>query len=104
MTEALDSDIRDDREKRRYELDVDGRTAVVMYNEAGGGLMITETIVPQELEGRGIASRMARHVLTDIRNRGLLVLPTCPFFSAYLKKHPEWADVVHPSYRIALGL
>jgi hypothetical protein len=103
MTE-LDPDIRDDREARRYELTIDGLTSVVMYNEAGGGLMITETIVPPALEGRGIASRMARHVLEDIRRRGLVVLPTCPFFAAYLKKHPEWTDVVHPSYRLALGL
>lgn len=103
MTE-LDPDIRDDREARRYELTIDGLTSVVMYNEAGGGLMITETIVPPALEGRGIASRMARHVLEDIRRRGLVVLPTCPFFAAYLKKHPEWTGVVHPSYRLALGL
>lgn len=103
MTE-LDPDIRDDREARRYELTINGLTSVVMYNEAGGGLMITETIVPPALEGRGIASRMARHVLEDIRRRGLVVLPTCPFFAVYLKKHPEWTDVVHPSYRLALGL
>lgn len=103
MTE-LDPDIRDDREARRYELTIDGLTSVVMYNEAGGGLMITETIVPPALEGRGLASRMARYVLEDIRRRGLVVLPTCPFFAAYLKKHPEWTDVVHPSYRLALGL
>lgn len=103
MTE-LDPDIHDDRDARRYELTIDGLTSVVMYNEAGGGLMITETIVPPALEGRGIASRMARHVLEDIRQRGLVVLPTCPFFAAYLKKHQEWTDVVHPSYRLALGL
>lgn len=100
----LDPEIRDDRKARRYELEAEGRTAVVMYNEAGGGLMITETLVPRELEGRGIASRMAQHVLADVRERGLLILPTCPFFAGYLKKHPDQADLVHPSYRLALGL
>ena len=106
MTDAFapDPEIRDDREAKRYALDIDGQTAVVMYNEAGGGLMITETLVPVPLEGRGIASRMARHVLGDIRQRGLLILPTCPFFAGYLQKHPEWADIVHPTYRIILGL
>lgn len=101
----LDPDIHDNREAHRYELTVDGQTAVVMYNEVGGGLLITETLVPVPLEGRGIASRMAKHVLADIRERGLLVLPTCPFFAGYLQKHPAGhADIVHPSYRIALGL
>lgn len=101
----LDPDIRDNRDAHRYELTVDGETAVVLYNEVGGGLLITETLVPVPLEGRGIASRMAKHVLADIRERGLLVLPTCPFFAGYLQKHPaEYADIVHPSYRIALGI
>jgi len=102
---SLDAEIRDNRDAHRYELTVDDQTAVVLYNEVGGGLLITETIVPIPLEGRGIASRLAKHVLTDIRDRGLLVLPTCPFFAGYIQKHPtEYADIVHPSYRIALGV
>ena len=100
----LDPEIHDNAEARRYELTVDGQTAVVLYNTTAGGLMITETIVPVPLEGRGIASRMAKHVLADLTQRGLVILPTCPFFAGYLKKHPEYADLVHPSYRIALGL
>lgn len=48
---------------------------------------------------------MAKHVLADIRERGLVILPTCPFFAGYLKKHAEhYANIVHPSYRIALGI
>jgi predicted GNAT family acetyltransferase len=102
--ENPEPEIRDDRERHRYELTIEGQTAVVLYNPVQGGLMITETLVPKPLEGRGVASRMARHVLGDLRDRGLQVLPVCPFFSAYLKKHPEWTDIVHPHYRAALGL
>ena len=101
---SLDPEIRDNAEAKRYELEVEGQTAVVIYNPVAGGLLITETIVPIPLEGRGIASRMARHVLADLKERGLLILPTCPFFAGYLKKHPEYADLVHPGYRAALGL
>ena len=102
---ATDPEIHDDRAAHRYELTVDGHMAVVIYNEVAGGLLITETIVPVPVEGRGIASRMAKHVLEDIRERGLVVLPTCPFFARYLQKHPaDYADIVHPSYRVALGI
>lgn len=100
----LDPEIRDEADAKRYALTVDGLTAVVTYNLVAGGLMVTETLVPEALEGRGIASRLARHVLADIRRRGLVVLPVCPFFAAYLKKHPEWSDIVHPTYRTTLGL
>ena len=100
----MDPEIHDNTEATRYELTVDGQTAVVIYNKVAGGLLITETIVPVPLEGRGIASRMAKHVLADLKQRDMVILPTCPFFAGYLKKHPEYAEVVHPSYRIALGL
>lgn len=100
----LDPDIRDEIEARRYVLDIDGQTAIVTYNLIEGGLMVTETLVPEALEGRGIASRLARHVLADVRARGLVILPVCPFFAGYLKKHPEWAEVVHPTYRATLGI
>ncbi|MGO4408706.1 MULTISPECIES: GNAT family N-acetyltransferase [unclassified Brevundimonas] len=100
----LDPDIHDNAEARRYELTVDGETAVVLYNPVAGGLLVTETLVPVPLEGRGLASRMARHVLADLKQRGRVILPTCPFFAGYLKKHPEYGDLVHPAYRTALGL
>ena len=100
----LDPEIRDEREAKRYALDVEGQTAVVTYNLVEGGLMVTETLVPEALEGRGIASRLARHVLADVKARGLVILPVCPFFSGYLKKHPEWGETVHPTYRAMLGI
>jgi predicted GNAT family acetyltransferase len=104
MDNPMDPEIHDNAEATRYELTVDGQTAVVIYNKVAGGLLITETIVPVPLEGRGIASRMAKHVLADLKQRDMVILPTCHFFAGYLKKHPEYAEVVHPSYRIALGL
>ena len=99
-----DADIRDNTEARRFELPVGEDLAVVTYNLTGQNLMITETLVPEALEGQGIASRLAKHVIADARSRGLVILPVCPFFSSYLQKHPEHADVVHPTYRQILGL
>jgi len=99
-----DADIRDNPGAHRYELPVGSETAVVIYNLSGQNLMITETLVPVPLEGQGLATRLAKHVINDARDRGLLILPVCPFFAAYFQKHPEHADVVHPTYRTILGL
>ncbi|MBF0664705.1 MAG: N-acetyltransferase [Brevundimonas sp.] len=99
-----DPDIRDNADAHRYELPLGGETAVVIYNLSDHNLMVTETLVPQALEGQGVASRLAKHVIADARNRGLLILPVCTFFAGYLQKHPEHADVVHPTYRGILGL
>ena len=99
-----DTEIRDNADRHQYELPVEGEIAVVTYNLSPPNLMITETLVPQPLEGRGIASRLAKHVIEDARARALLILPVCPFFAAYFQKHPELAEVVHPTYRTILGL
>jgi uncharacterized protein len=100
----LDPDIRDNTEARRYELEVGGQLAVVTYNLSEPNLMITETLVPEELEGQRVGSRLAEHVIEDARGRGLAIIPVCPFFSAYLQRHPEHADVVHATYRGILAI
>lgn len=99
-----DPEIHDNADRHQYELPVEGEIAVVTYNLSQPNLMITETLVPQRLEGRGIASHLAKHVIEDARTRELLILPVCPFFAAYFQKHPELADVIHPTYRTILGL
>lgn len=99
-----DPDIRDNAQANRYELAIGDQTAIVTYNLSEPNLMITETLVPQALEGQGVASRLAKHVIADARARGLLLLPVCTFFAGYLQKHPEHADIVHPTYRQILGL
>lgn len=100
----IDANIHDNAEAHRFELPVGSEVAVVLYNLSDKNLMITETLVPEALEGQGIASRLAKHVIADARDRGLVILPVCPFFAAYLQKHPEHANVVHPTYRQILGL
>lgn len=99
-----DPEIHDNPDRNRYELAVAGGVALVTYNLSHPNLMITETLVPEKLEGQGLASRMANHVISDAKSRGLVLLPVCPFFASYLQKHPEHADVVHPTYRGILGI
>jgi hypothetical protein len=35
-----------------------------------------------------------RGALDDIRGRALRLVPICPFVRAYLKRHPEYDDLV----------
>jgi predicted GNAT family acetyltransferase len=70
----------------------------VGYRILPGALEILHTEVPRELEGRGLASRIAALVIGEVRRRRLRLIPLCPFFGAYLKKHPEHADLLDPAY------
>src|SRR5690606_41529459 len=55
--------------------------------------------VPESMEGRGVGSELVRQALDHVRERGVTIKPVCPFTAAYLERHPEEADVVHPDYR-----
>ena len=45
-------------------------------------------------EGQGLGARLARFALDDARERGLRVVPLCPFIAAFVKRHPEYQDLV----------
>jgi uncharacterized protein len=86
--------VTDNRERSRYELTVEGHTAFAAYRIDGDVITFTHTVVPPELEGRGVASRLILYSLTDVQTRGLGVIAKCPFVAAYIRKHPEWAELL----------
>lgn len=86
--------VRNNTDLQRFELDIDGHTAVAYYRLSPGVITFTHTEVPQELSGRGIGSALARGALEIVRAQGLKVLVKCPFISAYMGKHPEFNDLL----------
>lgn len=86
--------VTDNKQQSRYELSVDGGTAVLQYMERDGALYLTHTEVPPELEGKGIGSRIVKHALDDARSRGVKVAPWCPFVRAWIDRHPEYEALV----------
>lgn len=97
--------IRDNVEKHRFEADLgDGSIAIAEYNLLHGKIVFTHTEVPPAHEGQGIGSALIRFALSSARDRGLKVIPICPFFAAYIKKHVEERDLLDPAFRKPLGL
>ncbi len=88
------------KERKRYELQVEGKTAFIEYLLAQGKIYLTHTEVPTSLEGKGIGSQMVRGVLEEIRKTDLKLMPLCPFVAAYLKRHPEWKSLLAPGVNI----
>ncbi len=88
------TEVTDNAALGRYEMAIDGVTAFVSYTRHGDRLTLMHTEVPQALGGRGVGSSLATAVLEDVRNRGLGVVPECEFMAAFIKRHPEFADLV----------
>jgi predicted GNAT family acetyltransferase len=93
-TPVTDTDVTDHPDRHRFELAVDGHIAFAAYRRAGDVLTLTHTIVPQQLAGQGIGTKLIGAVLKQVRARGERIVPECSFVSAYLQKHPEEADLV----------
>jgi predicted GNAT family acetyltransferase len=73
----------------RYELPIDGETAILVYERTPDSIRLLHTEVPEAFRGRGFAEALVREVLARARVERLRVVPVCPFVRAYLKKHPE---------------
>ena len=93
MTTVMTDDIRNNVARHRFELDVDGHTAIAVYRLSPGRITFIHTEVPPELRGCGVASRLVRGVLEAMRAQRLKVSATCSFVTQYIENHPEFADL-----------
>lgn len=97
--------VRDNPERHRFEIDLgDGTFAIAEYTLRPGKIMFTHTEVPEAHEGKGIGTTLIRFALDAARERGLKVIPICPFFAAYMQKHGEVQDLLDPAWRKKFGL
>lgn len=85
-----DLNVVNNEAKQRYEVEVDGQMAFAQYSIAGKNVVFTHTEVPVELEGRGIASKLAQVALDDVVARGMKIQPLCPFIRNYVKNHAQY--------------
>ena len=97
--------VRDNPERHRFEINLgDGTFAIAEYTLRPGKIMFTHTEVPEAHEGKGIGTTLIRFALDAARERGLKVIPICPFFAAYMQKHAEVQDLLDPAWRKKFGL
>jgi predicted GNAT family acetyltransferase len=88
-------------ERERYELlgDDGELLGFTEYRPGGASLIVSHTEIDEAREGQGLGAQLVRGTLDAIRASGRTVIPTCPFTAAYIRRHPEYADVVDPAMR-----
>ena len=90
--------------EQQFQVKLEGETAFAEYRLVEHGIILPHTVVPESLEGKGVGSALAKAALGYAREHELKVIPLCTFMAGYIRKHPEWADVVHDTYKAQLGL
>ena len=85
--------VREDAERNRYVVSVDGEDAGSAYYQVRDGVVVfTHTEVEDRWEGQGVGSALVRSALDDVVGSGRKFAPHCPFVAAWVDKHPDYAD------------
>ena len=93
-TGADTSSVTDNPTEERFELEVAGGTAILTYAREDGVLQLLHTEVPSVARGRGVGGRLVQAALEQARRNGEQVAPVCPFVKVYLRRHPEYQELV----------
>lgn len=88
------SAVIDNVQRSRFELEEQGLVAFADYRLDGGRLVIPHVEAPPALRGTGTAGRLMTGVLEEARSRGLKVVPVCPYAAVFIRRHPEYQDLV----------
>jgi predicted GNAT family acetyltransferase len=98
-------EIRDDAERSRYELLLDGEVAAFAdYRREGARVSFTHTVTEPRFRGRGFAGQLIERALADAEEAGDEVLPYCSFVSDYIAGHGEYLELVPAERRGEFGL
>ena len=87
-------EVRHDPTAREFSVEMDDYIGVLNYDLRGKAMTITHTLVPEAIGGRGIAAELTRVALGTARASGWKVVPMCSYTAAYLRRHPEYADLL----------
>jgi predicted GNAT family acetyltransferase len=81
--------VTDNRAANRFELTVDGQTAVLQYERTPESLVLVHTEVPPALRGRHLGDALVRAALDHAHTERRRIVAVCPFARAYLRRHPD---------------
>lgn len=93
------------RSDGRFEMIHEGRTVGLLeYAEHDDAVEVYRVRVSQQFAGRGLADRLTRAALQDMRTHHEQLIPRSAYVRGYVLTHPEWQDLLTGDARTSLGL
>ena len=90
----MDYLVHHNEKELRFEIESDGEKAFLEYRHYKDDVALMHTFVPESLNGKGLASVLAHHALEWIKLKNKKAKVYCHFVAAYLKRHPEYNNLV----------
>lgn len=103
MTRKLDLtqfEVTDNKVFSQFEIKIGEHLAKIEYSNKSGKIFLISTEVPEELSGQGIASYLAKEAFKIIEKDRLTVVPMCGFIKAFIRKHPDYLELVAPGIQL----
>jgi len=91
--------VENDEKAQQFRIRLGSQVALIEYSRSSDTIVFKHTEVPPELEGKGIAGKLARTALEYARDQKLSVVPRCQYVASYIRKHPEFQPLVKPDAR-----
>ena len=88
------SELRDNKDRSRYEMQEQGETSYANYRLQGERLYVDYVFSPPALRGSGAAGRLMAALAADARDKGLKITPICGYAAAWLKRSHAFRDLV----------
>lgn len=87
--------VQDNPAARRFEILIDESLAgVAEYELRDETVVFLHTRVEPQFREMGVGSRLVRGALDQVRARGGRVAAHCSYVAGYIKRHPEYADLL----------
>lgn len=77
----------DNTAKKRFELELDGGTAVADYTRDGDTVSVNRVFVPEELRGQGAAGQIMAEIVKAAEKNGDKIVPVCSYAVAWMEKN-----------------
>ena len=90
----MTSQVRDNPDRSRFELDLGGQVVFARYARQGSTLVIPHVEAPPSLRGIGAASQVMAGVMEIARTEGLKGRPLCSYASVWMRRHREYHDLL----------
>ena len=88
-------EVENDPERTRFVARKNGMEAELHYLKKSDHIWrFTRTFVPDEIRKQGVATKLVAGAFEYIRAHQIKVIPECDFVRDFLKKHPQYEELV----------
>ncbi|GHA55249.1 GNAT family N-acetyltransferase [Pontibacter akesuensis] len=93
----MSQNIIHDEEDLRFYITFESDDAELTYTYPETEVMdFDHTFVPEDQRGQGVADKLVHEGLEFAKSNNYKVIASCPVVEAYIKRHKEYQDMVHP--------